>query len=285
MPHRGRPIPRYNAPTSVQSPIDPLVSAQPRRERETTAPRHRAGSLHTQPGHGSDPSPSLMPNISQNAPSNAPEPRTRSGGGRSSGRALPPPRFQRKQRPPRVQQAMAASNASSQSLSTNPHSHSHGRGRRATNNNANADPNVTGTLTLGPANNWGAGTSSVVSLPMSAINAAAARASVIHQQRQQQQQPLPSHLPQPKPSASSKILDVGNTSHFDAEIMNLRGLDPVQLHNKLTFGMGHGDPFLSVRCSSILRICACGCFRHSGFSKAISYSARAETRVSIHSLP
>lgn len=249
MPHRPNPIPRFNGSNNAQnqsssSIIDPTV-LNARRERDLVAPRHRAGSLHTQSGHGRDVvSPSLAQPIlvpTSNVPSTT---NPASGGGRSGGRALPPPRFQRKQRPPRVQQAIAAANAVSGS---NPNGHSQPRGSRRGGGNTSTTP---GTLTLGPANNWGAGTGSVVSLSMDAINAASARASVVH--RQQQPPPSAQVPPQLPPLATTTAnFEMGDIMEDDTSFVSddLRGLDPVQLHNRLTFGMGRArnDSFNSVR--------------------------------------
>jgi hypothetical protein len=92
----------------------------------------------------------------------------------------------------------------------------------------------TGTLTLGPANNWGAGTSAVVSLSMATINAASARASVVHPP---QQPPPPPTVPAfedtqhtDRPLPPDFLLGIGRAE--------LEGLDPVQLHNRITFGTG-----------------------------------------------
>lgn len=225
MPHRPNPIPRYNGSNlPPQSHLHPIsnettpTGPNTRREKDPLAPRHRASSWaasHERPLSATTTSSSVSGTSTPTVTgANA------TGGGRPSGRALPPPRFQRKQRPPRVQQALASS--SSNSASTSQSGSRRGTGGGA--NNVSATPHGrTGTLTLGPANNWGAGTSAVVSLSMATINAASARASVVHP---------PAH------SIPSFEYDAQDARPLDPQSYDLDGLDPVQLHNRITFGMG-----------------------------------------------
>lgn len=233
MPHRPNPIPRYNG--SNQSQLYP-TSNEPtapgvRREKDGLPPRHRATSWSSQ-----EATPTTSPSVSGTSTSTAVT-ASATGGGRPSGRALPPPRFQRKQRPPRVQQALAAANASSPTAAS---STSQPTSRRSGANAASTTGHGrTGTLTLGPANNWGAGTSAVVSLSMATINAASARASVVHP---------PAHS---VPSFNPHEYDVQETHSIDRSVpldgltsnsaYDLEGLDPVQLHNRITFGMGRSS--------------------------------------------
>ena len=155
MPHRPNPIPRFNNPqyansslASGQSASSTLQNApvsgtnaanaaanaanNSRRDLNTVAPRH----------HGHSFSAATPPSIA-NQDGSIPNRSERTGG--ASQRTLPPPRFQRKQRPPRVQNILAGPDNMDRSL---------------------------GTLTFGPATNWGVGTQAVVSLPMAAVNAA-----------------------------------------------------------------------------------------------------------------
>ena len=146
MPHRPNPIPRLNNPQYASTSLNSSQSASStvqnaphsgttnslRRDLNTVPPRHRGHSF------SGATSPSIV-----NQDGNIPNRGERMGGG--SQRALPPPRFQRKQRPPRVQNILAGPDNIDRTL---------------------------GTLTFGPATNWGVGTQSVVSLPMAAVNAA-----------------------------------------------------------------------------------------------------------------
>jgi hypothetical protein len=131
MPHKPNPIPRFNAATNPpsqynfpsQSPsVNPGAAPGPRREHTTVPPRHRASSWTSQSSQsheGTAPTASASTGSRSGANSG-------SGGGSRSGRSLPPPRFQRKQRPPRVQQALAAANNSQHG----PSPRSGGGGRR-----------------------------------------------------------------------------------------------------------------------------------------------------------
>ena len=148
MPHRPNPIPRFNNPqyatttltsgqstsSTVQNAPQPVTSSS-RRDLNTVPPRHRGNSF-------SATTPPSIANQDGNV-SNRGERTGATGGGTQ--RTLPPPRFQRKQRPPRVQSILAGHDNVDRSL---------------------------GTLTFGPMTNWGVGTQSVVSLPMAAVNAA-----------------------------------------------------------------------------------------------------------------
>jgi len=167
MPHRPNPIPRFNNPQYANTTLSSGQSASStvqnapqsatnssRRDLNTVPPRHRGHSF----------SASNPPSIA-NQDGNTSNRGERTGGG--SHRTLPPPRFQRKQRPPRVQNILAGPDNIDRSL---------------------------GTLTFGPATNWGVGTQSVVSLPMAAVNAASSAMA-------------PSASPEPKvlPSSSSTL--------------------------------------------------------------------------------
>jgi hypothetical protein len=145
MPHRPNPIPRFNNPQYTNNSLDTGQSASPtvqnsphggthgaRRDLNSVPPRYRGHSL------SATNSPSTT-----NQGGNHSNRGERTGGG--SQRTLPPPRLQRKQRPPRVRDIFAGTD--------------------------NIDGTL-GTLTSGPATNWGVGTQSVVSLPMAAVNAA-----------------------------------------------------------------------------------------------------------------
>jgi len=146
MPHRPNPIPRLNNPqyastsltggqsasSTVQNALHSGTTSSLRRDLNTVPPRHRGHSF-------SAITPPSIANQDGNIPNRGERP------GSASQRALPPPRFQRKQRPPRVQNILAGPDNMDRSL---------------------------GTLTFGPATNWGVGTQSVVSLPMAAVNAA-----------------------------------------------------------------------------------------------------------------
>jgi hypothetical protein len=145
MPHRPNPIPRFNNPqyanttlTGSQSASSTVQNApqgatnSSRRDLNTLPPRHRGHSFSAN-------TPPSIPTQDGNL-SNRGE-RALAAGHRS----LPPPRLQRKQRPPRVQSILAGHD--------------------------NIDGTL-GTLTFGPMTNWGVGTQSVVSLPMAAVNAA-----------------------------------------------------------------------------------------------------------------
>ena len=146
MPHRPNPIPRLNNPQYATTSLSSSQSASStvqnaphngttnssRRDLNTVPPRHRGHSF------------SVATQLSTlNQDGNVPNRGERASGG--SQRTLPPPRFQRKQRPPRVQNILAGPDNVDRSL---------------------------GTLTFGPATNWGVGTQTVVSLPMAAVNAA-----------------------------------------------------------------------------------------------------------------
>jgi hypothetical protein len=251
MPHKPNPIPRFhgNSTTKPNRQIqDRIPSVAPDSATQslpssdnTLLHRHRADSWASQSSAGLDSATRIsMPST----PSSSGHSKGSSGGGRAGGRALPPPRFQRKQRPPRVQQAIAAANAAS--ASSNAPGQSTSRRAPAAPAGSTAQVGVGGTLTLGPANNWGAGTTSVTSLPMSAINAASARGSVIHRfqsrpvnNSQQQQQVLNVEaLPRNGPF----VLEggVGGGLQPDTRLL-LDGLDPVQLHNRITMGSAAGS--------------------------------------------
>ena len=178
MPHRPNPIPRFNNPqyasatlTSAQSASSTVQSApQPatnssRRDLNTVPPRHRGNSF----------SATTPPSIAiANQDGNVSNRGERAGGGSGSQRTLPPPRFQRKQRPPRVQSILAGHD--------------------------NADGSL-GTLTFGPMTNWGVGTQSVVSLPMAAVNAASSAVAL-------SASPQPNVLPSSNSSLSAPIDDL-----------------------------------------------------------------------------
>jgi hypothetical protein len=250
MPHKPNPIPRFhgNSTTKPNRQIqDRIPSVAPDSATQslpssdnTLLHRHRTDSWASQSSAGLDSATRIsMPST----PSSSGHSKGSSGGGRAGGRALPPPRFQRKQRPPRVQQAIAAANAAS--ASTNAPGQSTSRRAPAAPAGSTAPVGVGGTLTLGPANNWGAGTTSVTSLPMSAINAASARGSVIHRfqsrpvNNSQQQQVLNVEaLPRNGPF----VLEggVGGGLQPDTRLL-LDGLDPVQLHNRITMGSAAGS--------------------------------------------
>jgi hypothetical protein len=145
MPHRPNPIPRFNNPqyanttlTGSQSASSTVQNApqgatnSSRRDLNTLPPRHRGHSFSA----NTPPSiPTQDGNLSNRGERALP----------AGHRSLPPPRLQRKQRPPRVQSILAGHD--------------------------NIDGTL-GTLTFGPMTNWGVGTQSVVSLPMAAVNAA-----------------------------------------------------------------------------------------------------------------
>jgi len=145
MPHRPNPIPRFNNQQYANTSLTPGQSTSStvqntphsganssRRDLSTIPPRHRGHSFS-----------STTPPSIANQDGNISNRGERTGG--AGHRTLPPPRFQRKQRPPRVQNILAGPDNIDRSL---------------------------GTLTFGPATNWGVGTQSVVSLPMAAVNAA-----------------------------------------------------------------------------------------------------------------
>ncbi|CAG8616196.1 2936_t:CDS:2, partial [Acaulospora colombiana] len=223
MPHKPNPIPRFHGNSTTKSnrqiqdripPGTPDSSSQSLHQSDNTLlQRHRTDSWASQSSAGHDTAArTSMPST----PSSSGHTKPSSGGGRAGGRALPPPRFQRKQRPPRVQQAIAAANAASAASGPS----------GTTTSRRVAPPAPTGplgvgggTLTLGPANNWGAGTTSVTSLPMSAINAASARGSALDR-------------------GGPFVLEGGLQP--DTRLL-LDGLDPVQLHNRLTMGNAAGS--------------------------------------------
>ena len=240
MLHRSIPIQPNPSRQAIESSLQSTSqtpnttfdsSSSSRRDRELAQTGHLPPTWAAQVVHAQD-KPAKMTGTSSGTSSSTPT----SGSGRPGGRALPPPRFQRKQRPPRVQQALAANGSGSNNTkNTNGGGTSsrRGGGRHAANSNAqssaaNGEP---GTLTLGPANNWGVGTSSLVSLSMAAVNAASARGSVLHQ----------AAAAAAVSSSRSLIHDNHGIPLADSTlaIAPEAHLDPVQLHNRITFGMGH----------------------------------------------
>jgi len=174
MPHRPNPIPRFNNPqyanttlTGGQSASSAVQNApqiatnSSRRDLNTLPPRHRGHSFSaTTP-------PSIVTqdgNVSNRG--------ERTGG--ATHRSLPPPRLQRKQRPPRVQSILAGHDTIDGTL---------------------------GTLTFGPMTNWGVGTQSVVSLPMAAVNAASSAVAL-------SASPQPDVLPSSNSALSPSIDDL-----------------------------------------------------------------------------
>lgn len=196
MPHRSNPIPRFNVATTTTSsaasgtPTSTSTSTSSRRDPNTVPPRHRSTSWASQTN-----------NDGQVGSTTTSKP---------SGRALPPPRFQRKQRPPRAQQ------------------------QNANNGSPSSPPGETGSLTFGPANNWGPGTSAVRSLSMAAVNAASARGSVVH--------PNGTRLASLGPSHNG----VRQDASFDLPPNITIREDPIVSlsvpQQRLTFGMGMSNP-------------------------------------------
>ncbi|KAG9055744.1 hypothetical protein FS842_001369 [Serendipita sp. 407] len=231
MPHRPstNPIPRYSSNNVAQN--SPQTASQlsgnlseynlsQQQEREPLPPRHRAVSWSSQPANGRERSKTNAGSSAASTPSNAT--------GRSGGRALPPPRFQRKQRPPRVQQALATANSASGSTNS---LQSQTRPRRA-----NVHAPAAGTV-AGPPGNWPSGSNAVISLSMAEVNAASARGSIIHHVDRQ--------------TATTAVQDtnsllppyITNTPAYDPtsghSTLEFQNMDPVQLHNRITFGMGN----------------------------------------------
>ena len=212
MPHRPNPIPRFNNPqyasatlTSAQSASSTVQNApQPpsntsRRDLNTVPPRHRGNSFSA-----TTPPSIAIPNQDGNV-SNRGE---RTGGGSGTQRTLPPPRFQRKQRPPRVQSILAGHD--------------------------NADGSL-GTLTFGPMTNWGVGTQSVVSLPMAAVNAASSAVAI-------PASPQPNVLPSSNSTLNAPIDDLPSGFHTSGVTQSSISIDstPIPTNNSpphLSFGM------------------------------------------------
>ncbi|KAG8828098.1 hypothetical protein FRC17_007625 [Serendipita sp. 399] len=200
------------APQTSTSSGEHTLSQQ--HERESLPPRHRAASSSSQPAGSREKSTTTVASISAH-PSNTT--------GRSGGRSLPPPRFQRKQRPPRVQQALAAGVTSKSPQTT-------ARTRRS-----NAPAGAGGHAGSSPAN-WPSGSNAVASLTMAEVNAASARGSIIHNaSRQATTTAAEDTASLPSTYTSPISLYDGPSSR---SIIEFENLDPVQLHNRITFGMG-----------------------------------------------
>lgn len=212
MPHRPNPIPRFNNPqyanttfTSGQSPPSTVQNApqsatnSSRRDLNTLPPRHRGHSF----------SATAPPSIASQD-GNVSNRGERTGG--ASHRTLPPPRLQRKQRPPRVQSILAGHDNIDRSL---------------------------GTLTFGPMTNWGVGTQSVVSLPMAAVNAASSAVAL-------SASPQPNMLPSSNLTLTTPIDDL--QSGFATNGITQISIDstPRPVNNNpahFSFGMSGSVPY------------------------------------------
>ncbi len=223
MPHRPNPIPRFNNPqyasatlTNGQSASSTVQNApqsatnSSRRDLNTVPPRHRGNSF----------SATTPPSIAiANQDGNVSNRGERTGGGSGSQRTLPPPRFQRKQRPPRVQSILAGHDNVDRSL---------------------------GTLTFGPMTNWGVGTQSVVSLPMAAVNAASSAVAL-------SASPQPTVLPSSNSTLNAPIDDLPSgfaTGGLTQTSISNISIDPTPIPTNnspphLSFGMSGSAPHSS----------------------------------------